>query len=49
MGQAPGQLVVANAALALLIHAAAACPLLVIVDDLPWMVRAGIWSPPKTG
>lgn len=39
-GSPPGQLVVSNAALALLLQAAAARPLLVIVDDLPWVDRA---------
>ncbi|QDQ15191.1 helix-turn-helix transcriptional regulator [Streptomyces spectabilis] len=39
-GAPPGQLLVSNAALALLSLAAAERPLLVIVDDLPWLDRA---------
>ncbi|MEV0117338.1 AAA family ATPase [Streptomyces sp. NPDC050844] len=39
-GPAPDQLLVSNAALALLVQAAAERPLLVIVDDLPWLDRA---------
>ncbi|MEI5098216.1 LuxR C-terminal-related transcriptional regulator [Streptomyces sp. PmtG] len=39
-GAPSGQLLVSNAALALLAHAAADRPLLVIVDDLPWLDRA---------
>ena len=36
----PDRLLVSNAALALLRHAAARVPLLLIVDDLPWIDRA---------
>jgi predicted ATPase len=39
-GPAPDRLVVSNAALALLRRAAATHPVLVIVDDLPWLDRA---------
>ena len=39
-GPPPSQFLVANAALALLRQAAATAPLLVIVDDLPWLDRA---------
>ncbi|GAA1311579.1 LuxR family transcriptional regulator [Planotetraspora silvatica] len=39
-GSPPGLLVIANAALALLSHAAATRPVLVVVDDLPWLDRA---------
>ena len=39
-GPPPSQLLVANAALALLRQAAVATALLVIVDDLPWLDRA---------
>ncbi|MDX3096261.1 AAA family ATPase [Streptomyces sp. ME01-24h] len=39
-GPPPRTLVVANAALALLQHAAAEQPLLLVVDDLPWIDRA---------
>jgi AAA ATPase domain len=39
-GSPADQLVVSNAALALLLQAAAAHPVLVIVDDLPWVDRA---------
>lgn len=39
-GSPPGLLVIANAALALLTHAAATRPVLVVVDDLPWLDRA---------
>jgi len=39
-GPAPDRLLVSNAALALLRHAAARVPLLLIVDDLPWIDRA---------
>lgn len=39
-GTQPDRLLVSNAALALLRQAAAAAPLLVIVDDLPWIDRA---------
>ncbi len=39
-GAAPGRLVISNAALALLLAAAADAPLLLIVDDLPWIDRA---------
>jgi hypothetical protein len=39
-GPPSSQLVLSNAALALLVHAAAIRPLLVIVDDLPWLDRA---------
>lgn len=39
-GTAPGRLVVSNAALALLRQAAAARPVLIVLDDLPWLDRA---------
>ncbi|MER6176741.1 LuxR family transcriptional regulator [Streptosporangium sp. NPDC001681] len=39
-GSPPGLLVIANAALALLSHAAVTRPMLVVVDDLPWLDRA---------
>ena len=39
-GSPSDQLLVSNAALALLVQAAAQRPLLVIVDDLPWLDRA---------
>ena len=39
-GPAPDRLLVSNAALALLRHVAARGPLLLIVDDLPWIDRA---------
>ncbi|WP_283136073.1 helix-turn-helix transcriptional regulator [Rhizohabitans arisaemae] len=39
-GAPPGQLLVANAALVLLRQAAAARPLLVVVDDIAWLDRA---------
>ena len=39
-GRAPSRLVVSNAALVLLRQAATARPLLVIIDDLPWLDRA---------
>ena len=39
-GPVPDRLLVSNAALALLRHAAARVPLLLIVDDLPWIDRA---------
>ena len=39
-GAPPSRLVVSNAALVLLRHAAAARPLLVVIDDLPWLDRA---------
>jgi len=39
-GTQPNRLLVSNAALALLRQTAAATPLLVIVDDLPWIDRA---------
>ena len=39
-GAAPDRFVVSNATLTVLRRAAAACPLLVIVDDLPWLDRA---------
>ncbi|WP_326646255.1 AAA family ATPase [Streptosporangium sp. NBC_01755] len=39
-GSPPGLLVIANAALALLSHAAVTRPILVVVDDLPWLDRA---------
>uniref|UniRef100_UPI001BDB666D AAA family ATPase n=1 Tax=Acrocarpospora catenulata TaxID=2836182 RepID=UPI001BDB666D len=39
-GSPPGLLVIANAALALLSHAAATRPVLLVVDDLPWLDRA---------
>jgi DNA-binding CsgD family transcriptional regulator len=45
-GQPPSRLVVSNAALALLRESARAGPLLVIIDDLPWLDRlsAGVLS-----
>jgi hypothetical protein len=39
-GAPPSPLVVSNAALVLLRHAAAARPLLLVIDDLPWLDRA---------
>jgi predicted ATPase len=39
-GPAPDRLLVSNAALTLLRHVAARVPLLLIVDDLPWIDRA---------
>jgi len=39
-GPAPDRLLVSNAALALLRHTAARVPVLLIVDDLPWIDRA---------
>lgn len=39
-GSSPDQLLLANAALALLAAAAGAGPVLVVVDDLPWLDRA---------
>ena len=39
-GPAPDRLLVSNAALALLRHAAAGVPFLLMVDDLPWIDRA---------
>jgi DNA-binding CsgD family transcriptional regulator len=39
-GSPPGLLVIANAALALLSHAAVTRPVLLVVDDLPWLDRA---------
>ena len=39
-GASPDQLMLSNAALALLVRVAAAGPVLVVVDDLPWMDRA---------
>ena len=39
-GPAPNRLLVSNAALALLRHVAAHVPLVLIVDDLPWIDRA---------
>ncbi|MFJ8313600.1 ATP-binding protein [Streptomyces sp. NPDC094147] len=39
-GAPPSRLMVANAALDLLVRAGGQCPLLVIVDDLPWLDRA---------
>jgi DNA-binding CsgD family transcriptional regulator len=39
-GAAPGRLVISNAALALLLAAAVERPLLLVVDDLPWIDRA---------
>jgi DNA-binding CsgD family transcriptional regulator len=39
-GAPPSRLVVSNAALVLLRHAATVQPLLVIIDDLPWLDRA---------
>jgi DNA-binding CsgD family transcriptional regulator len=40
MGSSPDQLMLSNAALALLVQTAAAGPVLVLVDDLPWLDRA---------
>ena len=39
-GRPAGLLVIANAAMALLSHVAAARPVLLVVDDLPWVDRA---------
>ena len=39
-GSSPDQLMLSNAALALLVQAAQAAPLLLVVDDLPWLDRA---------
>ncbi|MET8824638.1 AAA family ATPase [Streptomyces sp. NPDC004610] len=39
-GPAPGQLLLVNATLALLRRVAAGAPLLLVVDDLPWLDRA---------
>jgi hypothetical protein len=39
-GASPDQLMLSNATLALLVQAAAAAPVLVVVDDLPWLDRA---------
>ncbi len=39
-GSLPGQLLLANAALALIRNASAATPVLLIVDDVPWLDRA---------
>ena len=39
-GPAPDRLVVSNATLALLRHAAQAQPILIVIDDLPWFDRA---------
>jgi predicted ATPase len=39
-GQSAAQLMIANAALALLERAAQAGPVLIVVDDLPWLDRA---------
>lgn len=39
-GTAPDRLVICNAALTVLQRLAAACPVLLIVDDLPWLDRA---------
>jgi DNA-binding CsgD family transcriptional regulator len=39
-GAAPDRLLVANATLALLRHAAQAQPILIVIDDLPWFDRA---------
>ncbi|MGW4796773.1 AAA family ATPase, partial [Nonomuraea sp. NPDC004297] len=39
-GPAPGRLLLVNATLALLRQAAAGAPLMLIVDDLPWLDRA---------
>jgi DNA-binding CsgD family transcriptional regulator len=39
-GSPPGQLMLANATLALLAQASPAGPVLVVVDDLPWLDRA---------
>jgi hypothetical protein len=41
-GPAPDRLLVSNAALALLRHAAARVPVLLIADDLPWIDRASV-------
>lgn len=41
-GPPPGKLVVSNATLALLRQAAAHRPVLVVVDDLPWIDRASV-------
>lgn len=39
-GAPPSRLIVSNAALVLLRHAAVARPVLVVIDDLPWLDRA---------
>ena len=39
-GSPPGQLLVSNAVMALLVRASAERPILVIIDDLPWLDRA---------
>ena len=39
-GSSPGQLMLSNAVLALLVQVSAAAPVLVVVDDLPWLDRA---------
>ena len=39
-GAPPDQLLLSNAALALLVQAAAADPVLLVIDDLPWLDRA---------
>ena len=39
-GSSPDQLMLSNAALALLVQATGAGPVLVVVDDLPWLDRA---------
>ena len=39
-GSSPDQLMLCNAALALLVQTAAAGPVLAVVDDLPWLDRA---------
>ena len=39
-GPSPDRLIVSNAALALLVNAAAKSPVLLIVDDLPWLDRS---------
>jgi DNA-binding CsgD family transcriptional regulator len=39
-GSAPDRLVVSNATLALMRHAAQAQPILILIDDLPWFDRA---------
>jgi DNA-binding CsgD family transcriptional regulator len=39
-GPAPNRLVVSNASLTLLRHGAAAQPILIVIDDLPWFDRA---------
>ena len=39
-GAAPDRLLVSNATLALLRHAAQAQPILIVIDDLPWLDRA---------